>query len=83
MPAKRRPLEKRIAGLEQDLDRLNEEKDRLDAALTDGAIYSEDQKEALQERLQRQAELAKRLAEVEGKWLALQEELEALVVPES
>ncbi|MBI2313840.1 MAG: ATP-binding cassette domain-containing protein [Betaproteobacteria bacterium] len=81
--AKRRPVEKRIAELEREMDRLNEEKDRLDAALADGGMYAEEQKEALKGSLQRQVELATRLAEIEEEWLALQEELEALVAPES
>ena len=79
LAVKRRPLEKRIRELELRLDRLHREKVAMETALADGDLYAEASKDRLKELLLRQGRLNAELGPLEEEWLALQEELEALV----
>ena len=76
--AERRPLLKALSSLESQLSKLETEKQALETRLADSEIYSQAQKPALQALLMTQAENRKQLDTLEGEWLALQEQLEAL-----
>jgi ATP-binding cassette subfamily F protein 3 len=75
----RKPLEKELAQVETRLTKLNEEKAQLDAELAGEAIYAADAKDRLKDTVRRQADVEIQLGEVEARWLALHEQLEALL----
>jgi ATP-binding cassette subfamily F protein 3 len=74
----RKPLQQRVGRIEQEMDALNAEKAALDTFVADPSSYEPAQKAKLTEALKRQADVAARLAELEGEWLQLQEELEQI-----
>ncbi len=78
LAALRRPIQAVVRQLEAEIAELSQEKARLDALLADPDTYGEDNKEALQQALLRQAEASERLHRAEEAWLARSEELEAL-----
>jgi len=78
----RRPLQQALAKLEKEIKKLGVEKQQTDAQLADPMLYQEPDKTRLQEHLTRQAQLARQLEQAEARWLALQEELEALAAAE-
>ncbi|MBA3902432.1 MAG: ABC transporter ATP-binding protein [Rhodocyclaceae bacterium] len=81
---KRNPVAREIERLERRMAQLSEEKRALDVRLADPAIYDQRKspwdrstdKTAVRNSAKRQAELAQQLAEAEGRWLVLHEELE-------
>ncbi|MCG5500760.1 ATP-binding cassette domain-containing protein [Ectothiorhodospira lacustris] len=75
-----KPLRDQVRRLEREHETLEQEKRSLDEALADPAIYEASARERLQSLLGRQAETARRLAEVESTWL---EACEALEIAES
>jgi ATP-binding cassette subfamily F protein 3 len=81
--AQRRPLLKEIETLEQNMQRLNAEKQACDAQLASPDIYAAADKSALQALLKQQAALVQALETVEMRWLELQEQLEQLPLIES
>jgi ATP-binding cassette subfamily F protein 3 len=75
---RRKPLLARQAAIEQDLERLGDEKTALDEWLATSDAYAAASKERLVEALARQGELAWTLARLEAQWLDVAEELERL-----
>ncbi|CAK0765587.1 putative ATP-binding protein YheS [Gammaproteobacteria bacterium] len=78
----RKPLEKRIKGLEERLAQLQEEQTRLDAELADASLYDTASGPAAKERLrtvlQRQGRIAQEITVVESDWMEVAEALEGL-----
>lgn len=72
----RKPIEKRLAQLEKQLDGLNTRKATVDARLVSEDIYLDANREELKRLLLEQGELARELETVEGEWLEQQEALE-------
>ena len=71
-----RPLQNRLAGLERDMDKLNQEKLRLETLLAEPDIYEASQKQQLKELLQQQADISRTLDETEEQWMQISEQLE-------
>ncbi len=71
-----RPLQNRLARLEREMDKLNQEKQRLETLLAEPDIYESAQKQQLKELLQQQADVSRTLDETEEQWMQLSEELE-------
>ncbi|NWG39912.1 MAG: ATP-binding cassette domain-containing protein, partial [Hydrogenophilaceae bacterium] len=74
----RKPIEQRIAQLENQLESLNGRKSAVDTRLADADIYADANKDELKRLLMEQAELVAALDRVESEWLAQQEALESL-----
>ncbi len=75
---KLQPLQNKIKKLEQLIDTLNPEYERLQDQLSDSDIYQAENKEKLQNILQQQAKIKQELDEHEESWILLSEELEQL-----
>ena len=75
---KTKPLRQSIERAEKQMDKLNAEKDKLEAALADSAIYEAQNKAKLTELLKSQAEVGQRLDEVEEQWMTDQETLDQM-----
>jgi ATP-binding cassette subfamily F protein 3 len=78
LSALRKPIENKIKRLEESIAKRNAQKAEVDAALGDSAIYDAANKAKLKTLLTDQAFYTKDLAQLEGEWLELQEQLEAL-----
>jgi len=78
LSALRKPIENKIKRLEESIAKRNGQKAEVDAALGDSAIYDAANKAKLKTLLTDQAFYTKDLAQLEGEWLELQEQLEAL-----
>jgi ATP-binding cassette subfamily F protein 3 len=76
--ARRKPLAAKLAKAEQEIEALTGEKAGLDAVLASPEIYGDAQRERLQAAIAQQNEITWKLAACEQRWLALQEELDAL-----
>jgi ATP-binding cassette subfamily F protein 3 len=76
--ARRRPLLKEVEQLERDLARWQKEKAQLDARLGDAGFYTSANPAEVQKVSSRAAELNTLIERVEERWLAAQEEIEAL-----
>jgi ATP-binding cassette subfamily F protein 3 len=74
----RKPLQTKLAQLEQKIATLEAEKTALEAVVADSASYEPENKGRLTTALKRQGELAALLAETEAAWLLAQEQLEQL-----
>ncbi len=74
----RKPLQKEIAALEKQLERLAAEKARLDGLLAGEDIYKDANKALLTTSLKEQAEVKAKLETVEAAWLEKQTEFEKL-----
>ena len=72
------PLKAQLAKLEKQLDTLARETEKVQAALADGALYTEGAKARLREVLEKQTQLARDTERAEAQWLTGGEELEAL-----
>ena len=79
LSALRKPIEKRITQLEQQMAALSEKKGLLDARLAEPDIYEAENKKELMGLLSEQAECAKQLEQLESDWLSQQEALEKIV----
>ena len=77
--ALKKPLEKRITWLENEISKLNEEKTAIDSQLADSAIYEPANKDRLRKLLADQVECTKRLGTCEEEWLEKQDELEKIL----
>jgi ATP-binding cassette subfamily F protein 3 len=75
----RKPLEVKVKALETQIAKRNEQKALVDAQLAAPAIYDAANKAKLKTLMADQAYYTKDLAQLEGEWLGLQEQLEALV----
>ncbi|WP_228893397.1 ATP-binding cassette domain-containing protein [Pseudoduganella aquatica] len=78
LSAQRKPIENKIKRLEEQIAKRNAQKAEVDAALGDSAIYDAANKAKLKTLLTDQAFYTKDLGQLEGEWLELQEQLEAL-----
>ena len=79
LSAARKPLESRLKRLDEQLAKLAARKSAIDAQLTDPAMYGEDKKEAMKTLVLDQAYVARELAQLEAEWLALHEQLDAVM----
>jgi ATP-binding cassette subfamily F protein 3 len=71
------PLRARIRELEEELSRLGSEKQRIESALADPAIYASDARDSLRQQLDQQREIDRALSRAESQWLEASEALEA------
>jgi ATP-binding cassette subfamily F protein 3 len=78
LSALRKPVEKRIAQLEQKMATFNEKKANIDMRLADPAIYETENKKELMNLLAEQADCVKQLEQLESDWLEQQEALEQI-----
>lgn len=74
----RRPLVKETEEIEKSLEKLNAEKNSLDARASESSLYDADNKTELQQLLKRQAELSSAIDRAEMRWLEIHEQLEDL-----
>jgi ATP-binding cassette subfamily F protein 3 len=77
--AARKPFEKKLAAIEEELAPLAAESREAEAWLATAEAYEEANRERLQERLRRRGELASRIAQLEEDWLWNQAEMEKAV----
>jgi ATP-binding cassette subfamily F protein 3 len=75
----KKPFEKRIAAIEEELGRLQPEKASLDAWLASEDAYAGAMRAELAERSRRHGEVAARIAQLEEDWLWASAEMEAAV----
>jgi ATP-binding cassette subfamily F protein 3 len=78
LSAQRKPLENRLKKVEDLMSKRSSQKSDIDAALADPAIYDAENKPKLKTLLADQVECARELEALEGEWLELHEQLEAL-----
>jgi ATP-binding cassette subfamily F protein 3 len=78
LSAQRKPLENRLKKVEDLMSKRSTQKSDIDAALADPAIYDTENKPKLKTLLADQVECARELEALEGEWLELHEQLEAL-----
>ena len=78
--ARRKPLNDRRLELEHEIETLALERKVLDAWLAAPLAYTEENRDALKEKLARQGELTWQLARLESEWLEVSEALEKLGV---
>ncbi len=71
------PLRKQLKNLETQMDKLQSNLDSIERLLADEAMYSDENKSTLAAQIKEQGILKGELVEVEEKWFALQEQLEA------
>ena len=71
----RKPIEREIAKLEQEIERLTAEKARLEALLGDPDLYLPMRQAELAAALARSGDIGKRLDMAEADWMARQETL--------
>ena len=76
--ARRKPLADRRAQLDREMEALASERKLLDAWLAAPDAYSDENRDALKERLARQGELTWQLARLETEWLEVSDALEKL-----
>jgi ATP-binding cassette, subfamily F, member 3 len=76
--ALKKPIENKLKRLEEQIAKRNEQKAEVDAKLGEAGIYEAANKARLKSLLADQSFYAKDLAQLEGEWLALQEQLEAI-----
>lgn len=72
----RKPLTKAVEQVEKKMAQLQQAKHDIDAFMADEASYAEANKARLVEMLKRQGEVEAELAQLEERWLELQEEIE-------
>jgi ATP-binding cassette subfamily F protein 3 len=78
LSAQRKPLENRLKKVEDLMSKRSSQKSDIDAALADPAVYDAENKPKLKTLLADQVECARELEALEGEWLELHEQLEAL-----
>jgi ATP-binding cassette subfamily F protein 3 len=76
--ALKKPIENKIKRLEEQMAKRNEQKADVDAKLGDASMYEAANKVKLKALLADQSFYAKDLAQLEGEWMALQEQLEGI-----
>jgi len=72
------PLRNKLKKLEKQIDKLNHEKDEIEAKLADNSLYDESYKQQLKTLLEQQTTVTQSLEKVEEDWLAISEEMEEL-----
>jgi len=78
LSAQRKPIENKIKRLEEQIAKRNAQKAEIDGQLGESTIYDAANKAKLKTLLTDQAFYTKDLEQLEGEWLELQEQLEAL-----
>ncbi len=73
---RKQPLLKQLKKVEQQLESLTQERDRLEQSLADPVIYESGDQTAVQDLLKKRASLSSDLEQVEMQWLELSEQLE-------
>ncbi|MGZ8289987.1 MAG: ATP-binding cassette domain-containing protein [Telluria sp.] len=76
--AQRKPIENKLKRLEEQIAKRTEQKNEVDAKLADPAVYEAANKAKLKPLLADQAYYTKDLAQLEGEWMELQEQLEGI-----
>ncbi|WP_426193221.1 ATP-binding cassette domain-containing protein [Massilia sp. DWR3-1-1] len=76
--ALKKPIEGKIKRLEEQIAKRNGQKGEVDAKLGESSIYDAANKAKLKQLLADQTFFSKDLAQLEGEWLALQEQLESI-----
>lgn len=71
-----KPLTNKLTRLEQEMDKLNQEKQTLEMSLAEPGIYEENNKAHLQALLQQQIQLTRSLEQIEEQWMLVSEALE-------
>jgi ATP-binding cassette subfamily F protein 3 len=79
--ARRRPLQIEVTRLEREVQSLETEQRQLRARMADPAFYAEADAAGIESATRRCADVDRRLAEAEDRWLELQEALEAIGEP--
>ncbi|HWT53415.1 MAG TPA: ATP-binding cassette domain-containing protein [Rhodocyclaceae bacterium] len=79
---KRRPLLKESEKLEQQIARWQVQRSELEAQLADPVLYEKNDGALIQKLNQEQAAVAEKIDTAEMRWLELQEQLEALPMPD-
>ncbi|NEX59790.1 ATP-binding cassette domain-containing protein [Noviherbaspirillum galbum] len=79
LSALKKPIESRIKRIEDQMAKLNAQKDGIAASLSDPTIYDEANKESLKKLILDQAYVAKELEQLESEWLDQQEALERIL----
>ncbi len=74
---KTKPLRQKIDKWEKQMDKLNQEKTRIEALLGDSSIYEAQNKKQLADLLHQQATNTSTLNQIEEDWMMAQEELES------
>jgi ATP-binding cassette subfamily F protein 3 len=72
------PLRNKIRKLEQEMQRLNTDKNAVHEQLADNRLYEEQNKQQLKTILEQQSTIEQQLETVEEQWLAASEQLESL-----
>ena len=73
----RKPIENKLKRLEEQIAKRNEQKTEVDGKLGEAGVYEAANKAKLKALLADQSFYAKDLAQLEGEWMTLQEQLEA------
>ena len=76
--ARRKPLDDRRATLEREMEAHAAEREELDAWLAAPSAYTDENRDALKQKLARQGELTWQLARLEAEWLDVSDALEKL-----
>lgn len=74
----RKPLEQKLQKIEKEMDHLQSDQADLDRLIADPEFYTSADRDLRTSSLARHGENAKKLAQLEESWLALQEEMESL-----
>lgn len=75
----RKPVEKKLAVVEQAMEKANARLQTLNALIADADLYADNRREERLKVLEEHADLSKQHAELEEEWLTLQEMLENMV----
>ncbi|HUI59951.1 MAG TPA: ATP-binding cassette domain-containing protein, partial [Steroidobacteraceae bacterium] len=78
LSAQRKPIERRLQGLEAQMAELTAHKKRLENLLADPNVYADSNRDRLKASLIDQARVDVQLQELEEAWLGLQSQLESL-----
>ena len=81
LAALRKPLEKKMAALDQRLQATQDELGNLDKLIADPALYEDSRKQERITTLARHGELSKQRDALEEQWLELQEAIDTMVYP--
>lgn len=81
LAAMRKPLEKKMAALDQRLQATQDELGNLDKLIADPALYEDSRKQERITTLARHGELSKQRDALEEQWLELQEAIDTMVYP--
>lgn len=75
----RKPVEKKLAVVEQAMEKANARLQTLNALIADADLYADNRREERLKVLEEHADLSKQHAQLEEEWLTLQETLENMV----